>query len=197
MRGRREQEMTAAVPPRYVAVVDGNAAGRTGISALLQLQPGCRVLAEVGSAEAFWQVPGRQLWQLDEVLVHAGSLAGAPQSGQIFIRQVRLLLPGVRVRVLGSEGAGGDGEVVYGAPLDTLREVLGQGGWRKGGAVTPLTAGEWRVLAGAMSGVAVQTLARETGRSVKTLYGQRYSGLRRLGVSRLPVLLTAVPARDE
>lgn len=196
MRGRRGQE-TEPGPPRYVAVVDGNAAGRTGLSALLQSQPGCHVLAEVGSAEAFWRVPGGRLWKLDEVLVHACSLAGAPQSGRVFIRQVRLLLPGVRVRVLWSEGAGAEGGVAYGAPLNVLREVLGEGGWRKGGAVTPLTAGEWRVLAGAMSGVPVQTLARQTGRSVKTLYGQRYSGLRRLGVSRLPVLLTEVPARDE
>ncbi|WP_407199434.1 hypothetical protein [Citrobacter koseri] len=85
--------------------------------------------------------------------------------------------------------------VEYGASLNMLRKALSRGEWREAGEVTPLTAGEWRVLAGAMSGVPVVALARLTGRSVKTLYGQRYSGLRRLGVKRLPVLLTEVPSR--
>lgn len=183
---------------RRVAVVDGNAAGRTGIVALLASLPDCLLMLDVGSTEAFWRVPARQLWLLDEVLVHAASLSGAPQSGRIFIRQVRLMLPGVKVRVL-SAGVGwtdgADGVVDYGASLSALRHVMNSGGWRTRGAVSPLTEGEWRVLAGAMSGVPVITLAKLTGRSVKTLYAQRNRGLKRLGVSRLPALLTEVPSR--
>lgn len=198
MHGRKQQVRIQTEPRRHVAVVDGNAAGRLGISALLTSLPGCHLMVEVGSAEAFWRVPAWQLWSLDEVLVHVASLPGTPQSGRVFIRQLRLLLPGVRVRVLSAGGVqteGADGVVEYGASLNMLRKALSRGEWREAGEVTPLTAGEWRVLAGAMSGVPVVALARLTGRSVKTLYGQRYSGLRRLGVKRLPVLLTEVPSR--
>ena len=183
---------------RRVAVVDANAAGRTGIVALLASLPDCLLMVDVGSAEAFWRVPARQLWLLDEVLVHAASLPGAPQSGRVFIRQVRLMLPGVKVRVLSAGGGwtdGADGVVDYGASLSAQRHVMSSGGWRTRPS-PPLTEGEWRVLAGAMSGVPVITLAKLTGRSVKTLYAQRNSGLKRLGVSRLPALLADVPARN-
>ncbi len=57
MHGHKQQVRIQTEPRRHVAVVDGNAAGRLGISALLTSLPGCHLMVEVGSAEAFWRVP--------------------------------------------------------------------------------------------------------------------------------------------
>lgn len=187
-----------------VAIVTGDNAGRMGLEALLHRQaPDCHIRLIVGSPQAFWQRLGERVSQLDVLFIHPASLPGGLVQGVFFIEQVRLLVPRVTVVVLISPAHASEWmslrgsllpEIVldYGAPLNAWVQPLSlmlcgsPPSSRRSGL---LSVCEWRALTGMLGGLTAVRLARLYGLSRKTLYAQRYTAMRKLGIRRLRDLL--------
>lgn len=209
--------MQQPVHPWNVALVSGDAAGRLGLEALLgALRPEVSLRASVAAPSPFWRLPRELLWSLDELLVHPESLDGGVDAGLLFIAQVQCMLPRLCIRALGTLPAcaglkthAGVKVVNYGAGLRTLTISLESGrlkaltqafnGGKDAQGDVPVTSPrpggdaltrcEWGALAGTLAGVSVGSQAMRTGRSMKTLYAHRYTGLRKLGMSRIDEML--------
>jgi len=201
----RKNVAATLLMPKCVVIVDECAQGREGLKTLLEnVKPRWFIVETVSSLEAFWRLHNPALERTVAIIVHIEGTISTIVAGRAFICQVRLLLPHLRVMVLSSGSLGLAGGTCtcaweshsnYGLPLKFLLESLVI--WlRKVDEDTTqawqwTTIKEWRALAGALGGVPIHRQARELGVHPKTLYTQRISALRRLGLRSLRDLFNA------